>query len=83
MGDGSSEVDDTSTGIADLVKAKLRTQLTSKKPAGSVATGGICPELVNPRLYIQGVGNVGLPLSDRDAQLFIAQYRDGIRARLM
>ncbi len=71
MGNGSSESDDASTGIAGLVKAELRTQLTSKKSAGSVATGGECLELVNPGLFIQGVGNVGLPLSDRDAKLII------------
>ena len=35
--------------------------------SGTFATSGSLPNAANPGLRIEGVGNVGLPLSDRDA----------------
>ncbi|KAI9882227.1 MAG: Sorting nexin mvp1 [Watsoniomyces obsoletus] len=71
MGDSSSEAGDPTVDVAALVRAELLLQLNSPKMGGKVSTGEKCPESVNPGLHIEGVGNVGLPLSDRDAKLII------------
>ncbi|KAF8992563.1 hypothetical protein BDZ89DRAFT_1054122, partial [Hymenopellis radicata] len=38
---------------------------------GSFAYSGTFPQAPNPVLFIEGVGLIGLPLSERDAQLLI------------
>ena len=43
---------------------------------GTFATSGILPNAVNPGLSIKGLGKVGLPLSERDAQAIIKQSRE-------
>ncbi|KAL8998798.1 MAG: hypothetical protein Q9169_002248 [Polycauliona sp. 2 TL-2023] len=35
---------------------------------GHFATSGVLPNASNPGLFVQGVGKIGLPLSDRDAE---------------
>lgn len=43
---------------------------------GRFATSGVLPNATNPGLFVHGVGKIGLPLSDRDAEaLAIAANR--------
>ncbi|MCJ1286588.1 hypothetical protein MMC26_005934 [Xylographa opegraphella] len=36
-------------------------------PAGAAATSGLLPKAANPGIYVDGLGGVGLPLSEHDA----------------
>lgn len=56
--------------------------LTSEEPKPSenpppwgkhFALSGTCPKLMNPAITIYGLGGIGLPLSERDAE-FIAKF---------
>ncbi|KAL8673255.1 MAG: hypothetical protein Q9168_002332 [Polycauliona sp. 1 TL-2023] len=39
---------------------------------GNFATSGLLPNAINPGLFVHGVGKVGLPLTDRDAEALTA-----------
>lgn len=43
---------------------------------GSFATSGSLPDAINPGLLLQGVGKIGLPLSERDAKAIIKTSRE-------
>ncbi|KAG8533511.1 uncharacterized protein KY384_002297 [Bacidia gigantensis] len=58
----SSDNGDYSSDIRDT----LREALSSIGP-GTFATSGPLPQAVNPGLVVEGIGKIGLPLSDRDA----------------
>src|ERR1035438_3102723 len=51
----------------EALKFKLRRCLRSLKSAGSFALFEQLPNAVSPGLYVKGVGRIGIPLSDRDA----------------
>lgn len=67
--DNESESDDGTT--SDIIKSQVRLQLSAQKSSGSFAVSGILPNAVNPGLSVQGIGTIGLPLSDRDAKALI------------
>ena len=54
---------------SDEIKAKLRGLLAAidTHSLGCIATSGALPSAVNPGLTINGLGDVGSPLSARDA----------------
>lgn len=66
--DGSSDGDSDSTRTSTVIKRQLRARFSALKAGGSFATSGVCPDAVNPNLFVKGVGTVGLPLSERDAK---------------
>ena len=54
------------TGV-DAIKERISYYLEATG-SGSFATSGAIPMAVNPGLFLQGLGKVGLPLSERDAK---------------
>jgi hypothetical protein len=53
------------------IKSQLFHCLSEVYCAGSFATFATCPNAANPGIMIAGIGRVGLPLSERDAQAII------------
>lgn len=71
MHDESSDEDADSTKSSAVIKRQLHARFSAQKPGGSFAASGLCPDAVNPYLYVKGIGTVGLPLSERDAKAVI------------
>jgi hypothetical protein len=77
-GEGS----DVDYPLSSDIKLRLRNSLSYLPSAVSFASGGFCPIEVNPTISVAGLGGIGLPLSERDAQLVSnvshqAPYRKG------
>ena len=71
---GTSETNDTSfesdteSVCLETLKTELEDCLGNLLSAGTFALFEHLPNPVNPGLYVKGVGTIGLPLSDRDAE---------------
>lgn len=84
---GMSETNDTSfesdtkSVCLENLKTELDDCLGSLQSAGTFALFEHLPNPVNPGLYVNSVGTVGLPLSDRDAKAiknaFVKQTKGG------
>jgi hypothetical protein len=68
----TGENDYNSDDGAEDIKATLETSLSEVKIAGSFATFGQCLNASFPGLCIEGVGLVGLPLTEHTAGAIIA-----------
>jgi hypothetical protein len=64
---GEIEVTDGISGI----KRHLHAIISAQHAFGSFALANTCPDAVNPHLFVKGLGNVGVPVSDRDARAII------------
>ena len=62
--------DNDSAGFKSLLKAWL----DQVRTAGSFATAGLCPTVPIPVLNVEGLGTVGLPLTDNTAKAIINSY---------
>jgi hypothetical protein len=68
----SSQTSATSESLGrEGLKTELEDCLGSLQSAGAFALFEHLPNPVNPGLYVEGVGAVGLPLSDRDAKAIL------------
>jgi len=68
----TGEDDYNSDDGAENIKATLETSLSEVKTAGSFATSGQCLNACFPGLCVEGVGLVGLPLTEHTAGAIIA-----------
>src|SRR5277367_6758811 len=59
---------DTKSVCLETLKTELEDCLGSLQSAGTFALFEHLPNPFNPGLYVKGLGNIGLPLSDRDAE---------------
>lgn len=57
--------------LSPCIKDDLHDVLCRLRPSEDFATTGNCPVEVNPCIWIFGLGVVGLPLSERDAELIV------------
>lgn len=57
------------SSISSSIKFQLRHSLTGLPASVSFASSGLCPIETNPAIHIFNLGGIGLPLSERDAQL--------------
>ncbi len=64
--------DSSSDHGAEDIKATLETSLSEVKTAGSFATFGQCVNASFPGLCVEGLGLVGLPLTEHIAGAMIA-----------
>jgi hypothetical protein len=64
-GEGS----DVDYPLSSDIKVRLGNSLSYLPAAVSFASTGLCPIEVNPAISVAGLGGIGLPLSERDAQL--------------
>lgn len=67
---GNSNYDDCKDPpLSSDIKLQLRNALNYLPAAVSFASSGLCPIEVNPAISVASLGGIGLPLSERDAQL--------------
>ena len=52
----------------DTIKYQLRNCLSQVKYVGTFTSSQVCQKVVDPGLFVDGIGNVGLPLTSSDAQ---------------
>ena len=64
--------DDESSYDSSSLRWRIRSALDRVRVRGSYATSSVFEDAVSPGLWIEGIGNVGLPLSDRDAKAIIS-----------
>ena len=68
--DGSeSEKSEGDNSLLSDIKSRLENSLSYLPRTMSFASSGSCPIEVNPAISISGLGGIGLPLSERDAEL--------------
>ena len=76
VAEGESSGDDSDEELLqeEEIKDLLQVAIDSidSHPAGSFAASGVLPSAANPGLSIQGLGGIGLPLSEHDADRLAA-----------
>lgn len=73
--EGDDHEDCTSSELANELRVALDYHLQENRISTPVATDGAPTSFVNPGLVIHGLGEVGLPLSSRDAEaIFDLEY---------
>ena len=73
--DNNSDSDDGGDNPIGALKQDRLYRLLQVQSAGSFSTFGICETFAFPGLFVQGVGEVQLPLSQQDAQSLISRSR--------
>ena len=72
--DSSQDDIDGSNGEVDL-KAMMLRRIANVKSAGSFATSGYSASFVLPGIFIENIGQIGLPLSSQDAHTRVQANR--------
>jgi hypothetical protein len=69
VNDSEEECPEASNLLSEDIKSQLLHSLEHLSSAMSFASSGSCPIAENPGIWIRGIGGIGLPLSERDAEL--------------
>jgi hypothetical protein len=75
--DSDDEDDEASKQLTEDIKSRLFHSLGKLPSAMSFASSNPCPTEVNPGICINGIGRIGLPLSERDAELILKSSHTG------
>jgi hypothetical protein len=69
--DGSGSEKSGEKSLPAVIKGLLASSLSYIPRAMRFASSGSCPIEVNPAIFIPGLGEIGLPLPERDAKLVL------------